>query len=117
MLLQQSQELLLKGHLAMMLFLVADVSNGFVEQRHADAKGALFYLPPEKLVLGKCVMHPFGRTAFYELQGFGNRESRRQRQQHMRVVWHAAYFQSFHLMLAGDPAHKWPETFAQVRRY
>ncbi|MCX6921937.1 MAG: hypothetical protein NT154_01770 [Verrucomicrobia bacterium] len=46
MFLKQSQELLLKRHLPMLILLGLDVLNGLVRQRDADAEGAVFDLLP-----------------------------------------------------------------------
>ena len=79
MFLEQSQELFLESHFAMMVLLISDVLNGFLPQRLADAESAVLHLPAKQAVLRKGIMHPFGRPTLEELQRFGNRKSRGQR--------------------------------------
>src|SRR5437667_8166905 len=72
MFLEQSQELLLERHSAMMVLLGSDVLNGFLQQRQADTEGAVLYLPAKHAVFGKGVMYPFGGAAFDELHCRGD---------------------------------------------
>ena len=72
MFLEQSQELLLESHFAMMVLLVSDVLNGFFQQRLTDAESAVLHLPAKQAVFGKGVMHPFGGAAFDKLHCLGD---------------------------------------------
>jgi hypothetical protein len=65
---EQSNKLLLKRHLAMVLLLGLDVLDGPVQKRHADSEGAVFDLPAKESVFRERVMHPLGGAAFDELQ-------------------------------------------------
>src|SRR6266581_6836958 len=69
MFLEQSQELLLESHFAMMVLLVSDVLNGFLQQRLTDAESAVLHLPAKQAVFGKGFMHPFGGASFDKLYG------------------------------------------------
>ena len=75
MFLEQSQELLLEGHCAMMALLRSNILNSLLQQRKADAEGAVLHLPTKHSVFGKGIMHPFAGAAFDELHrlGKGNR--------------------------------------------
>ena len=59
MLFQQRQKLVLKRQFAVMRFLSCDVFDGFVQLRHAYAERAVFLLPREQPMFGKCFMNPF----------------------------------------------------------
>ena len=72
--LEQSQELLLESHFAMMVLLVSDVLNGFFQQRLTDSECAVLHLPAKQAVFGKGVMHPFGGAAFDKLHCLGDRD-------------------------------------------
>ena len=100
----------------MMFPLVSDVFNDSVQLRHADTEGTVFFLPPKEAVFRKAFMHPLGGTAFDQLQCFGNRESRRQRQKEMDVVLHTTDRHGFHSVLARNTAEKRPKPFAQRGR-
>jgi hypothetical protein len=116
MFLEERQKLLLKSHFPMIILLALDVLNGLVQHGHTDSKGTVFGLPAKEAVLRKSIMDPFGRTAFDELQSFGNRESGGQGKEEMDVVGPAANFDGLHLVLPGDTAQKGPESIAQLRR-
>ena len=75
MLLEKNHELLLKGHLPMVLLLVLDLRHCLVQSRHAHAEGTVFDLPAEVSMLGESFMHPFGGAALEELHRFGNGKS------------------------------------------
>ena len=47
MLLKQSNEFLFESSLAMMIFLISDVSHNFLLFRHTNAKGSIAILPSE----------------------------------------------------------------------
>src|SRR5690242_4118877 len=72
MFLKQGKELFLECHLSMMDFLSFDILDGFVQWRYADTERSILRLPPKESVLGEGAVHPFRRTAFDQLQRFGD---------------------------------------------
>jgi hypothetical protein len=115
MFLQQRHEFLLECHLSMMFRLAFDVLNDGFHPRLAHAKRAILLLPRKLTVFGKCFMHPFGRAALNQLQSLGDGHRGWQRKQDVNMVFHAADFNGFHLVLARNAAQKRPESLGECR--
>ncbi len=113
MLLEHQQELLLEGHLPMMLSLASDVLYRLVQQGDADPKGAVFDLPPKAPVLREGVVYPLGGAAFDQVDCLGNGHGRRQGNEDVTMVEGPAHFEGVHPVLAGDAAQVREEPFAQ----
>ena len=99
-----------------MSLLVFDVLYDPIQLRNTHTEGSICGLPREPTLVGETVMHPFRGAAFDQLHGFGYRHGRRQRQQQVNMVFHAANTQGFHLVFAGDATQKWPESVPKLRR-
>lgn len=69
---EEGEVFFLKGFAAVVFGLVFDVGNGFVQLGHADAEGAVAFLPGEIVQGRKGFMQPEGGLAFDESNGFGD---------------------------------------------
>lgn len=112
-LLKEKEKFLLKSGLPMVLRLSANVASNNAELGNADSECAIFFLPSEECVFGKILMNPFGGPSLKELERFGNGNSRRKREQEVDVIFHAADFESFHFVLAGDSTQEREQAFAK----
>jgi hypothetical protein len=99
-----------------MLRLFANVFNDLFQLRSAHAERAVFLPPSEQAMLWKRLVNPFRRTAFDQLHRLRHGHRGRQREQNVKVVFHAADFDGLHLVLPRDAAEERPEAFAQFRR-
>ena len=97
----------------MVLGLGANVASNNAELGNAHSECAIFFLPSEECVFGKIFMNPFGGSSLNELKRFGNGNSRREREEDVDVIVHAADFQSFHFVLAGDSTEEREQAFAK----
>ena len=70
MFLQKSDEFPFEIHFLVMLFLIQDVGDRFLQLRRADGKSSITLLPSE--ISDMCFAEPFGRASFDQLCGFGN---------------------------------------------
>ncbi len=111
--LQHPQELIIKRHLAMMLFLRIDVANRFLKLGNAGAESSISILPGERPPR-QMIVDPFRRAALNQLHSLGDRHGRRQRQQDVSVVFHSAHRQRFEFVQPGNPGHVRPEFFLEI---
>ena len=61
----------------MVLELLFDVMDRFLDLRDANAESAVALLPRKVLQIGKGLMYPGGRSCLYELDSFCNGHCRR----------------------------------------
>ena len=115
-LLQQRNELVLKGHLAVVRLLIPDVGHNLIYLRNTHTERAILGLPGKELLIRKGVMHPLGRTAFDQLHGLGDRHRRRQREQHVNVVFDASDAHGGNAVLACDAPEVRPKPGTKLLR-
>ena len=80
MLLEDRQILFLESHPLVVPLLILDVCDAGLQERAADGESTITVLPV-KQPGAKRIMYPFGRAALDELNCFGYRHDRRQREQ------------------------------------
>ena len=111
--LQHPQELIIKAHLPMMLFLRIDVANRVLKLGNAGAESAIAILPGER-PSRQMIVDPFGRAALNQLNGLSNGYGCRQRQQDVGMVFHSSHRQRFEFIHTGDSGHVRPEFFLEI---
>jgi hypothetical protein len=104
--LKQRPILLLERHLAMMLFLIADIFRHDCSIRNTHTERAKSFLPGEA---ASVFVHPFGRVRFEKLNGLGQRNGWRQVKKNMRVIRHAVDGDRGHFLIAADACQVGPE--------
>ena len=97
----------------MVFRLSANVASDNAELGDTYSKCAVLFLPSEEIMFGKVFVNPFGRSSLAELERLGNGNRRRKREQEVDVIFHAADFESFHFVLAGDSTKEREQAFAK----
>ncbi len=111
---QEFQKLLLKTLLAMMLLLLLDVRNGLVDMRNTDTERSVSFLPGETAMRWKRLVNPLGGSAFDQLNGFGDGNCGRERQQDVRVVMGPIHNKCLHFVLPGNTTDVWPKVLLKI---
>src|SRR5438270_3733241 len=101
-LLQKPYELLLKRHLAMMPFLVRNISLNRAQIGFAYAECSIAFLPGE---FHSVLVHPAGGIRLDERNNLGRGDTRRHLNQQVNVVLHAAIGKDQKSMIASDAGH------------
>lgn len=108
MFLEKRDVLSLEVAFAVMLFLARNVRERGAYLGPSDGERAIPFLP-FKVIQGAGFMHPERGCTLDIPHRRRNRHGRRQREQNVYVVLHAADAKRLHLMFAGDAAHVSPK--------
>lgn len=112
---EQRDEFVLKRCCLVVLALVLDVVDHIGDVRLADRERSVAVLPGEGLQARKCVVNPFGRTAFDELHRLGWSDGWWRSQQNVNVILDASNALCLHVILASNAAEKLPDSRFDVR--
>jgi len=108
MFLEKRDVLGLEVAFSVMLFLARDVRERSAYLSPSDGERAIPFLP-FKFIQAANIMHPERGCALNVPHCRGNRRGRRQREQYVNVVLHAADTERLHVMFASDAAHVSPK--------
>ncbi len=95
----------------MMLLLVLNVRNRLRHVRDTDAERSISFLPSETTMRWKRLVNPLGGSAFDQLNGFGDGNCGRERQQDVRMVMGPTDCERSDFVLTGDATDIWPKAF------
>ena len=112
---EERDELRLEVPFSMVFLLPGNVGQRRLNLRPSDGKRPIALLPFEN-VHRTGVVHPEGRRALDLAHGVGDCHCRRNRQQHMHVVFGPSDSKGLQIMFPRHAAHKGPQTRLNFRR-
>jgi hypothetical protein len=94
-------------------WLIIDIANRRWHLRGPNRERSISFLPVETPAPG-LFMHPLRRSGFHELNRFGNRDCRREREKNVSVICNPADCERPHPVRPGNATHIRPEPGLQV---
>ena len=116
-LLQQRDEFLLKGHLAVVCRLILNIGHNLFYLRDAHTERPILGLPGKGPQFGKSVMHPLRGTSFDQLHRLGNGHRGRQREQQVNVIFHTSDAEGRNPIFSCNPSKIRPKPRLKRWRY
>src|SRR3954468_21787542 len=113
-LLEQRDQLVLEGHLFVVLLLIADVASDLVHERLAHGKNAVPHLPLESLHAAWPLVDPSRGVSLDLLDHHGDRDVRLEFGEEVDVVGHPADLQQDAALSPDDAAYVFVERLSEV---
>jgi hypothetical protein len=110
---QKASEFILKANPRVMPLLIINVTNGVFYLRNPDAEDPVGILPYKRPPL-QPVVHPLRGTTFDQLNGFGDHQRHRQRQQNVDMIFNPTDRERFEIIGSGYASNIGPQSGLNV---